>query len=149
MEETWNEQYRREQANASAEGQGAFGEAEQQAKRFTERAKEEVVSAGRKAVDTINEQREPAARSLGQAASALHERADNLPGVKKVSNLAHATADRLQETADYVRDHDVRAVMTDVEGVVRRHPGEALAAAAVVGFLFGRLFRNNSGPSPF
>jgi hypothetical protein len=43
-----------------------------------------------------------------------------------------------------MQNHDLRAVMTDVENVVRRHPGQSLAAAVIVGFLFGRLFRGYS-----
>ena len=143
MDETWNEQYREDQSGAAGEARGALGNTADQAKRMTERAKEKVFSAGRKAVDTINDRREPAARSLNQAAASLHETADNLPGVRRVSDLAHATADRIQATADYVRDHDVRAVMSDVEGFVRRHPGQSLAAAVVLGFLLGRMFRSN------
>ena len=39
----------------------------------------------------------------GAAASAIHERANALPGGDTVRNFAHATADRLTTSADYVR----------------------------------------------
>jgi ElaB/YqjD/DUF883 family membrane-anchored ribosome-binding protein len=59
------------------------------------------------------------------------------------SNAAHDTADKIHVAADYLREHDAHAMMEDVQGLVRRYPGQALAAAAVVGFLAGRALRNN------
>jgi ElaB/YqjD/DUF883 family membrane-anchored ribosome-binding protein len=110
-------------------------------------AKETMAEAGRKAVDKMNEQRGPAASSLGGAASSLHEAANSVPagvksGVDSVANAAHATADKIQATADYVRNNDLNAMMGDVEGLVKRYPGQSLLAAAAVGFLVGRVFRN-------
>ena len=57
---------------------------------------------------------------------------------EKASSAAHATADKIQAAADYIRENDFRAMAEDVSGVVRRYPGQALAAAVVVGFLAGR-----------
>src|SRR5581483_3452048 len=79
------------------------------------KAKENVQQAGRRAVDKIDEQREPSARALQNAASTLHQKADDLPGGEKVHSIAHAAADRMAATADYVREHDVNAMMGDVE----------------------------------
>ena len=47
-----------------------------------------------------------------------------------------------QTTAEYLREHDTRAMLEDLEAVVRRYPGQALAAAAVIGFFAGRALRN-------
>lgn len=112
-------------------------------------AKNAIADAGRKAVDKINESRQPAASSLESAASSLHQTADSIPGglktgVDKVASAAHATADKLQATANYVRNTDVSAMMTDVEGLVKQYPGQSLLAAAAVGFLVGRVFRSDS-----
>jgi ElaB/YqjD/DUF883 family membrane-anchored ribosome-binding protein len=112
-------------------------------------AKETISDAGRKAVDKINEQREPAASSLDSAASSLHRTASSFPegvksGVDTVASAAHATADKIQATADYVRNNDLNAMMGDVEGLVKRYPGQSLLAAAAVGFLIGRVLRNSS-----
>ena len=99
--------------------------------------KDKVAEVGRQAVEKIDAQREPAASTLGNTATSLHEQ------VEKASTVAHATADKLQETADYVRETDVKAMMDDVADLVKRYPGQALAAAAAVGFLVGRLFQSN------
>ena len=101
-------------------------------------AKDAVVDFGRKTVERIDAQRGSAAVTLEDTASALHHQADKAAGV------AHATADTLHATADYVRQHDLKAMAKDVEGLVRRYPGPALAAAAVLGFLVARVLRTRA-----
>lgn len=106
--------------------------------------KNNVVDMGRAAADKLDENRDAAAGGLDKAASVLHEKAESLPGGEKVSDLAHATADKLSSTADYVREHDVNKMMADVETLVKNNPVPALAAAAVIGFLVGRAFSSNN-----
>ena len=55
--------------------------------------------------------------------------------------MAHTAADKLEATADYVREHDVKDMISDVERFVKDHPSQSLIAAAAVGFLVGRAFR--------
>ena len=105
--------------------------------------KRNVVDMGRAAADKIDENRDAAAEGLDKAASVLHEKAESLPGGEKVSGLAHATADKLSSTADYVREHTVNKMMTDVETLVKNNPVPAIAAAAVIGLLVGRAFSTN------
>ena len=107
------------------------------------RVKEKASDLGRAAADTIDENRDAAAGGLDKAASTLHDTADRLPGGEKVSHLAHAAADTLSSTADYVREHDVNRMMADVETLVKNNPGPSLLAAAVIGFLVGRAFSSN------
>ncbi len=89
-------------------------------------------------LDTVNEGRETAANSLGKAASTVHDQADQLPGGPKVKEFAHAAADRLSTTADYMRSHDATRMMADVESLVKNNPGPALVVAAAIGFVLGR-----------
>ena len=98
-------------------------------------AKDAVVDFGRKTVENIDAQRGPAAGTLDQTASVLHEQAN------RVAGAARATADRLHATADYVRNQDVKAMAKDVEDLIRRYPGPALAIAAAVGFMTARALR--------
>jgi ElaB/YqjD/DUF883 family membrane-anchored ribosome-binding protein len=107
------------------------------------KAQEKATELGRNAEARINEKREPAAGALDDAAATLHEKADSLPGGERVASMAHTAADKLESTADYVREHDVRGMMSDVENFVKTHPGQSLIAAAAVGFLVGRAFRND------
>jgi ElaB/YqjD/DUF883 family membrane-anchored ribosome-binding protein len=105
--------------------------------------KDKVSDLGRTAADKIDENRDAAAGGLDKAAATLHEKAESLPGGEKVTSLAHATAEKLSSTADYVREHDVNRMMADVETLVKNNPGPSLLAAAVIGFLVGRAFSSN------
>ena len=82
-------------------------------------------------------QSEPAASTLDRTASALHSKSD------RVASAAHATADKIQATADYVRDHDFKEMANDVQELVKRYPGQSLAAAAILGFLVARVMRSS------
>src|SRR3984893_4264378 len=116
---------------------------EQVTQRATQ-VKDKVADLGRKAGGKIDDQRVRTADTFDNTASALHEGGDRF--ASSTSNAVHATADKIQTAADYLREHDARAMMNDFEGLVRRYPGQALAAAAVVGFLAGRaLRRGHSG----
>jgi ElaB/YqjD/DUF883 family membrane-anchored ribosome-binding protein len=102
---------------------------------------ERVADAGRKATDKVDAQRGPAASTLENAAERLRERGDK--GNSATARAARTSADKLQATAEYIRENDVRAMADDVEDVVRRHPVPALAAAAVAGFLIGKALSNH------
>jgi ElaB/YqjD/DUF883 family membrane-anchored ribosome-binding protein len=108
-----------------------------------DQVKEKFSEIGTAAKDKIDENRGAAASGLEKAASTLHEKADGLSGGEKISSLAHSTADKLSNTAEYVRDHDVNRMMSDVEELVKNNPGPSLLAAAVIGFLVGRAFTSN------
>jgi len=110
---------------------------------ITTQVKDKVASAGRAAAEKIDANRQGAASGLESAASTLHEKADSLPGGEKVSGLAHAAADKLDATAEYVRDHDVSGMAADVERFVRKNPGPALLSAAFIGFLVGRAMSSD------
>ena len=54
-----------------------------------------------------------------------------------MKEFASAAADRLSTTADYMRTHDAKRMMADVETVVKNNPGPALLIAAAFGFIAG------------
>jgi hypothetical protein len=96
---------------------------------------------GRRAAERVNETRSSAASGLESAASTIRERAEQLPGGEKVTEIARSTADKLSATANYMRTHEVTDVVAGVKRIIRRNPGQAFLAAAVVGFLAGRALR--------
>jgi ElaB/YqjD/DUF883 family membrane-anchored ribosome-binding protein len=95
---------------------------------------------GRAAAEKIDENRSAAAGGLDSAASALHQKADKLPGGESVKGAAHTAADALSSTADYVRENDLKSMLADVQKLVKNNPGPALLTAAVLGFLVARTF---------
>jgi len=107
-----------------------------------------VADFGRKTVDNIDESRKSTAGALDQAAAKLHSGGEQLSGAAhtaadRISGVAHVTADKLQAAADYIRETNVRDMGEDLKDVVKRHPGPALAVAAVLGFLVARSFRRD------
>jgi len=114
---------------------GTFG---QEATDRAREAKDAIFDTARAATRRVDEGRAVAAERLEGAASTIEERADDLPGGRRVKDFARAAADGLNSTADYVRSHDARRMMSDVETVVRNNPGPALFIAAALGFVLGR-----------
>ena len=106
----------------------------------TSQTKAKASGLGQAAADKLNENRGAAAGGLDSAASALHGKADSLPGGETVANAAHTAADALGSTADYIRENDLKAMMEDVQKLVKNNPGPALLTAAVLGFLVARTF---------
>ncbi len=106
-------------------------------------AKQRISEAGKQATDKIDEKRGPAADALEGAASTIHEKAESLPGGETVRGVAHSAADTLESTAGYIRQHDVKAMLSDMEDIVKRNPGPSLLIAATIGFLIGRAFRED------
>ncbi len=105
--------------------------------------KQKAAEAGRQVAGNIDQKRGPAADALHSAASTIHEKAESLPGGDTAKNVVHSAADKLESTAGYIREHDVRAMVSDVEDIVKRNPGPSLLVAAAIGFLIGRAFRED------
>jgi ElaB/YqjD/DUF883 family membrane-anchored ribosome-binding protein len=99
---------------------------------------ESMADTARTAAHTIDEARQTAAERLGSAAAAIGDRADQLPGGPKIQRFAQAAAERLGTTAEYVRSHDAKRMLGDVERAIKNHPGPSLVIAAAFGFVVGR-----------
>ena len=105
--------------------------------------KDRVSDVARTAADAADDRRSMAADRIDTAASALRDNAGSLPGGDRMARAAHATADGLETTADYVRSRDLGGMMSDMQSLVKRNPALTLAAAAAVGFIVGRATRND------
>ena len=110
-----------------------------------EQTKRKLNEFGATAADKLDQNRGTAAAGLEGAAETLHRKADQLPGGEKVSDLARSAADKMSATADYVRRNDLGDMMEDVELMVKKNPGPALAVAAGLGFLIARAFSSDRG----
>jgi ElaB/YqjD/DUF883 family membrane-anchored ribosome-binding protein len=118
-------------------GTGTAARMQEQISQKAADIKEKVTDFGPKAADKIDDSRESAASALDQTAASLHSGGDKLSGV------AHSAADKIQATADYVRRTDLKGMAEDVKDLVKRYPGQSLAAAAILGFLVARGLRGN------
>ena len=65
------------------------------------------------------------------------------PGNGKVNEFATKTADKIEKTARYLREHDTNDMVAGMESMVRRNPGASLCAALAVGFLIGTAIKRD------
>jgi len=103
-------------------------------------AKNTAADWGRSAATAVDKNLQSAAGALETTASALRDR---VPATGKVNEIATATADKIESTARYLRDHDTRDMVAGAETLVRRNPGASLCAALAVGFLIGTAMRKD------
>jgi ElaB/YqjD/DUF883 family membrane-anchored ribosome-binding protein len=92
---------------------------------------------GNRAADKLDESREPTARTLENASTFVHSGAD------QISDMGHSAADRLDATAEYVREADLQTILGDLRNLVRRYPAQILAGAAILVFLVARAVRRS------
>ena len=140
MDNQFNKEGQGNQGVGSGVGNTGTGTAARMKEEVSEKvsaAKEKVAEFGRKAVDSIDAQRAPAANALDKSAAALSQTGD------KVGNAVRATGDKLRASADYLRETDVQGMVSDVNELVKRYPGQSLAIAAVAGFLLARVMRSS------
>jgi len=101
----------------------------------------EAAELGRAAADKVDSRRRAAADKIQSAAKSIHAGADALPGVgARVGEVAHGAASKLDATADYVREHDLKSMTADVKTLARNNPVPALLTAAALGFLLAKAF---------
>jgi ElaB/YqjD/DUF883 family membrane-anchored ribosome-binding protein len=121
-----------------------FHTVEDEAQEIGKDLKSKAQQVGRNVRAKIEETRGPAAQKLRNAASALHGKANQLPGGETMAGMAHKTADTMQATAEYVRKHNLENMVADVDTFVRKRPGKSLLAAVAAGFLIGRTLRRHA-----
>jgi len=103
-------------------------------------AKNTAADWGRSAASTVDKNLKSAAGALENTATALRDR---VPATGKVNQFATKTADKIEHTARYLREHDTNDMVAGVESMVRRNPGASLCAALAVGFLIGTAMKRD------
>ena len=103
--------------------------------------KEQAADLGRAAAEKVDTRRGAAADKIESAAQSIHARAEALPGVgQRAAGIAHGAADKLNATADYIREHDLKSMGEDVKRIAKNNPVPALLTAAALGFLLAKAF---------
>ncbi|MCI0363069.1 MAG: hypothetical protein L0219_04260 [Phycisphaerales bacterium] len=90
--------------------------------------------------------REQAAHKIGTFADAIRQSANELGRDQQLASVAgyfEQAADRIEPLSDYLREHDVRDVLDDVEHWARRNPAIFLGGAFVAGLLIARFFKSS------
>jgi len=108
-------------------------QAKQKASEMADKASE----YGRTALDKVDEKRTGAASALESTASGLRSSGE------KVTQWGGVAAEKIEGTAQYLREHDTRRMAGDLEAVVRRNPGPSIMIAAAFGFFLGAALRRD------
>jgi ABC-type transporter Mla subunit MlaD len=98
-------------------------------------AKESIDELVRSAGKKLDDARDDTGDALHAAASSV--RTTGRQGSEAIDNLATGAADRLDATASYIEDHDLKDVYTGLRRFARRHLTGSLVAAVAIGFLAG------------
>jgi ElaB/YqjD/DUF883 family membrane-anchored ribosome-binding protein len=102
-------------------------------------AKEQAADLGRAAAKKLDEVRTQTAGALRTAASSV--RTTGHQSSEIIDNCTTNTADRLDATASYVEQHDMKGVARGFRQVVRRHPAGSFMIATAIGFCAGSAIR--------
>ena len=98
-------------------------------------AMESAEELGRSAGKRLDEARVETGDALHTAASSV--RTTGRRSSEAIGNLATGTADRLDASASFLEDHDLREVSLGLRRLARRHLTGSLVTAAAIGFLAG------------
>jgi ElaB/YqjD/DUF883 family membrane-anchored ribosome-binding protein len=98
-------------------------------------AQDSIEEMGRSAGRKLDEAREETGGALHAAASCV--RKTGRQSSEAIDDLATGTADRLDATASYIEDHDVRDALTGLRRFGRKHLTGSLVVAGAIGFLAG------------
>jgi ElaB/YqjD/DUF883 family membrane-anchored ribosome-binding protein len=85
-------------------------------------------------------------KQVSETAADAREKLTNLgrDAAGQLSEVAQLATEKVKEAADYLRETELTAMAEDIKEIVRRYPGQSLAAAAVVGFLLAHIGSRNS-----
>ena len=97
-----------------------------------------IEELGRSAGKGLDRARDETGDALHAAASSVRQTGRR--GSEAIDDLASGTAKRLDATASYVEDHDLRDVFADLRKFGGRHLTGTLVAAAAIGCLAGLAF---------
>lgn len=115
------------------------GQTKQAASQVTDQAKQ----AARTQAATRKDQ---AAQGLNVVSSAVQDMGDKLRQNDQTSSYARyadQASHQIQRFSGYLRDHDVRQIVDDVEDWMRRDPALALGGAFVLGLVAARFLKSS------
>jgi hypothetical protein len=105
------------------------------------RVQEAASRLSRSAAEAVDAKRSTAAARLQSTAESLRSASHRLPGGPKVQEFAARTADGLDRTGRYLRDHQARDMWFDIQEGAKARPVPFLVGALALGFVAGRMMR--------
>jgi len=94
------------------------------------------------AADIADQRRTQAADQVGRVGQTLHNTARSMEEEDpNIAHYAHRIADRIDNVADYVRNHDFASLKNDAADLARRHPVAFLGGLFVAGLVIGNVVK--------
>jgi ElaB/YqjD/DUF883 family membrane-anchored ribosome-binding protein len=126
------------QTDTKAGGEDVRQKAEQTASTIAEQAEQTATTQ-------ISTQKERAASTLDTVAQTLRDSGQNLRQEQpQIATLTDEAARRVEDVSDYVRQHDLRDLVSEAERFARREPLLFLGGAFAIGFVAARFLRASS-----
>lgn len=96
-----------------------------------------------KAAEFADEQRQSGVQTVDSVANVIHEFADAAGGQfgEPVAGVVHRGGDAIAALARGLEDRSIEDLVEQTRSTILRHPGAAIAAASVVGFVAGRIVK--------
>jgi ElaB/YqjD/DUF883 family membrane-anchored ribosome-binding protein len=82
-----------------------------------------------------------AAEGVSDAASRAAETTSDL--ASRAARVGDQAVSRLNDAAEYFREHEMNEIVSDLQSYVKTHPAQALLGAAALGFIAAVLLRRN------
>lgn len=138
-------------SSSLAGAQGAASAVSDQTQQAGQRAREEASRVAGQAQEQarafLAEQKDVAARHIGDVANVLHQTVNDLrqrsPGA--ISDYAGRAAEGLDSFATALREQDVRSLIGSAEDFARRQPALFMAGTVALGFGLARFLKSSSG----
>lgn len=134
--------------NAGAKGSGE--EMKQQAGHIADQVKDQAVQMKDKVADTatgaLEDRKAQTSSGLGDVAQTIRQTSEELRSQDQgaIANYVDQAADQLERVTGYLREHDVRHIVGDVERFARREPTLFLGGAFLLGVLGARFLKSSS-----
>jgi ElaB/YqjD/DUF883 family membrane-anchored ribosome-binding protein len=106
--------------------------------------RDNVEDLGRAAGKMLDDARNETASAFHTAASSVRTTARN--SSEKIDELATSAAGKLDATASYIQDHDMKSVIASVRHFLRWHPVRSLRLASGIGLFAGFAVRQVTHP---
>ena len=104
-----------------------------------------VTQAQELASTQANTQMTRAADTLSSVSQTLQQSASDMGEQQpQVAQLATQAAERIDQASNYLREHDLRDIVSEAESYARREPLVFLGAAFAIGFIAARFLKASS-----
>ena len=102
-----------------------------------------------KAEQLAEDQKQAGTGHMRTLATAVHGAARELEGeMPKIANSVHDVAQRIERTADGLRNRNVEELFEDFDRYARQQPAIVFGGALMAGFVLSRFLRSSATPAP-